>query len=125
MSESFTLSAKNELCLGTVDMGVTNFNIIDKLRNNTSYIFEAECTDCPFKCLCEPCIARNLRLSGQYNNYKFNCGASLAEIKALFYFIERAIETDYPYFKELIAEVHSRFPNGLPNRVYLIDRNNK
>jgi len=123
LSESFILDKSHEVCLGNVNTGITNFELLDKLRNDFDAVFDYECFSCPFKMSCEPCPAKNLLFTGDYSRFKFNCGTSLAEMRAIFYMIKRAKETDYPYFKDLLEPLDQRWPDGLPKRNYLLYKN--
>jgi len=122
LTESFILDKALEYCLGNVDDGITNLKMLDEFRSSSAVVFDYDCFDCPFAMACEPCPAKNLLITGNINHFKFNCGASLAELRALFYMIKRAKETNYPYFREYLDPIDAKWPDGLPERNYLLYR---
>lgn len=121
LSESF-VGKEYDQAFGNVHDGITKPEVIAKFRNRKSLIkFNRWCISCPFKTLCEPCPARNLLHYGDPLKYHFNCGASLAEVRACLYFAKKAKETNYPYYQDKVDKVLQKYPNGeLPVRDYAL-----
>lgn len=122
LAESFVGKAKQQI-IGNVVDGITptGFEIINSFRTTDHFIWEPECIGCPIKAVCDSCPASNLVITGQQNNYSNNCGATVAEARAREYFVKRADETDYPYFKEQRENI-KKYIHYDPNREYVVDR---
>ena len=99
-----SLPENTRRCLAS---GITDFELLNKLRHRSFLIMPKECHGCPIARFCEICPALNLKQRGDMAKCVFNCGASIAEARAQEYFAKRAKETDYPYMRDWAEEILS------------------
>lgn len=116
-----TLPKEKEVLLGNIFTGISADGIawINKFRLPSRQMPNL-CLDCPLKFLCEDCPALNILRTNDVSQASPNCGATIAEARAAIYFAERATETNYPYFKDIVEKI-LKYVKYDPKRKYFIN----
>ena len=107
----------NDFPIGNINTGIDlqkRYDFLEKRKSHTNVL----CKSCPIKYACEECPSNNLKVNRDLFKSFNNCGETIAWAKAQQYFLKKAKETNYPYFKEELSKVINEYE---PNFKYLLD----
>ena len=104
--------------IGNIVTKTLDFDFVNEFIDNVDSRSNPLCADCPIKFGCEECPAENKKHNGSWYISWNNCGQTIAQAKAQLYFLQRAKDTDYPYFREELSKVENHYD---PNFKYLLD----
>ena len=93
-----SIANRKPLTLGTVDAGITNTEVLNKLRSRINNAYDEQCKKCSIRSSCENCPAFNYQHTGSLTtNLKTNCRVTHLEAKAFKYFQNRCLEEGFSH----------------------------
>ena len=98
-----------EVILGDIYNGITNLDLLTKIRNHTATKIEPkQCINCPIRRMCDNCPAINYKVYHNLNKTFHPCGNTVAGAMAQLYLYKKVKEKgDYPYYEQTIAHIEN------------------
>ncbi len=91
-----SIKNRESMRLGTVETGITNLNVLAKLRDRMNVEIDQQCKKCSLCGSCEACPAFNYQYTGSLTkNLKTNCRITHIEAKAFKEFQNHCIEAGF------------------------------